>query len=117
MSNAIVRMEATDLERPNVGPEPAGFAIEGEPIEATHEYYSKDGRSSGVWSCTPGRTLEENHAIDEFCTIIGGRLGLIDNETGKEEVFVAGDSFFLPKGSNLTWVIYETVSKFYLIAE
>ena len=54
---------------------------------------------------------------DEFCTIIGGRLGLIDNETGKEEVFVAGDSFFLPKGSNLTWVIYETVSKFYLIAD
>lgn len=117
MSNPIIRMNAADLENPNFGPESADFAIEGEPIESTHEYHSKDGRSSGVWVCSPGRTLEENHAIDEFCTIIGGRLGLINNETGDEEIFVAGDSFFLPKGSNLTWVIYETVSKFYFIAE
>ncbi len=117
MSSAIIRMDATDLEQPNIGPEPADFAIEGKPIETTHEYYSKDGRSSGVWSCTPGRTLEEKHSIDEFCTIIGGRLGPIDNETGVEEVFVTGDSFFLPKGSNLTWVVYETVSKFYFTAE
>ncbi len=117
MSNAIIRMEAADLERPNVGPDAADFAVEGKPIEASHEYHAKDGRFSGVWYCTPGRTLEENHAIDEFCTIIAGRLGLIDNETGKEEIFITGDSFFLPKGSNLTWVIYETVSKFYFIAE
>lgn len=115
--SAIIRMDATDLERPNFGPRPADFAVEGEPIESAHEYHSKDGRASGVWVCSPGRTLEENHAHDEFCTIIGGRVGLIDNETGKEEVFVTGDSFFLPKGSNLTWVVYETVSKFYFTAE
>jgi uncharacterized cupin superfamily protein len=117
MNDPIIRMEATDLDRPNFGPRPADFAIEREPIEKAYEYYTRDGRSSGVWTCTPGRTLEENHDIDEFCTIIGGKLGLIDNATGKEEIFVTGDSFFLPKGSNLTWVIYETVSKFYLIAE
>jgi len=117
MSNPIIRMDASDLDRPEVERGPANFAIEGEPIETTHEYYSKDGRSSGVWSCTPGRMLEEKHEIDEFCTIIGGKLGLIDNRTGKEQVFTTGDSFFLPKGSDLTWVIYETVSKFYLIAD
>ncbi len=59
----------------------------------------------------------EAHDIAEFCTIIGGRLGLIDNTTGKEEIFVTGDSFFLTKISNLTWVTYETVSKFYLTVE
>ena len=114
--SAIIRMDATDLEKPNFGPRPADYAIEGKPIESAHEYYSKDGRSSGVWVCSPGRTLEEKHEHNEFCTIIGGKLGLIDNETGDEQIFVTGDSFFLPKGSNLTWVIYETVSKFYLVA-
>ena len=117
MSDPIIRMNASDLDRPNFGPDPADFAIEGEPIESAHEYHSKDGRCSGVWVCSPGRILEEEHAEDEFCTIIGGRVGLIDNATGKEEVFVTGDSFFLPKGSNLTWVVYETVSKFYFTAE
>ena len=117
MSSSIIRMVEEDIERPNFGPEPADFAIEGSPIESTHEYHSKDGRTSGVWVCSPGRTLEEHHNEDEFSTIISGKVGLIDNEDGTEEIFVAGDSFFLPKGSNLTWVIYETVRKFYMTAE
>ena len=58
--------------------------------------------------------LDEHHAEDEFCTIIAGKLKLIDNTDESEQVFVAGDSFFLPKGSNLTWVVYETVRKFYM---
>ena len=44
-------------------------------------------------------------------------MGLIDNEDDSEEIFVAGDSFFLPKGSSLTWVAYETVRKFYMTAD
>ena len=114
MSPRVIRMVEADIERPNHGPEPADFAFEGNPIESTHEYYGEDGRSVGVWECTPGRIMEEAHAEDEFVTLLSGRLGLMDNETGNEEVFVAGDSFFLPKGSSLTWVIYETVRKFYM---
>ncbi len=117
MSSSIIRMIEDDIERPNYGPEPADGAIEGEPIESTHEYYSKGGSTSGVWVCSPGRMLEEQHAEDEFCTIISGRVALIDNFDQSEEVFVAGDSFFLPKGSSLTWVVYETVRKFYMTAE
>ncbi len=117
LSSSIIRMVEKDLERPNFGPEPADFAIEGEPIETTHEYYANAGRTSGVWECSPGRTLDEEHGEDEFCTIISGKVGLIDNSDEREEIFVAGDSFFLPKGSNLTWVVYETVRKFYMTAE
>lgn len=117
MTSSILRMVESDLDRPNFGPEAADFAFEGEPIETTHEYYSNDGRTSGVWECTPGRTLDDPHGEDEFCTIISGKLGLIDNEDKSEEIFVAGDSFFLPKGSSLTWVVYETVRKFYMTAE
>lgn len=116
MSSNIIRMVETDIERPNFGPEPAEGAIEGEPIESAHQYYSNDGNTSGVWTCSPGRMFEEQHEEDEFVTIISGKLGLIDNEDGSEEIFVAGDSFLLPKGSSLTWVVYETVRKFYMTA-
>ncbi|MFQ5968215.1 MAG: cupin domain-containing protein [Acidimicrobiia bacterium] len=117
MSTNIIRMVEKDIEQPNYGPEPAEGAIEGTPLESTHEYYSKDGNTTGVWTCSSGRMLEENHAEDEFVTLLSGKLGIIDNEDGREEIFGAGDSFFLPKGSSLTWVVYEPVRKFYMTAE
>ncbi len=61
-------MVAEDIGRPTFGPEPADFAIEGRPIESTHEYCSKDGTTSGVSVCSPGCLLEEDHAENEFCT-------------------------------------------------
>ena len=117
MSSSIIRMVEADIEMPNFGPERAEGSIEGDPVESAHEYYSGDGVTSGVWVCSPGRMLEEQHGEDEFCTIISGKVGLIDNVSQSEEIFVAGDSFFLPKGSSLTWVVYETVRKFYMTAE
>lgn len=117
MSANAIRMVEADIERPDYGPKPAEGAIEGEPIESTHEYYAKDGNTCGVWTCSPGRMLEEDHAEDEFVTLLSGRLGIIDNEDGSEEVFVAGDSFLLPKGSSLTWVVHEPIRKFYMTAE
>lgn len=117
MSSKVIRMVEADIERPNFGPGPAEGAVEGDPTEGTHEYYERDGNTTGVWTCSPGRILEEDHAEDEFVTLLSGKLGIIDNDEGTEEVFVSGDSFFLPKGSSLTWVIYETVRKFYMTAE
>ena len=117
MSSSIIRMVEDDIGRPTHGPDPAEGAFEGEPVEAAHEYYSRNGRTSGVWECSPGRMMEEEHAEDEFCTILSGKVGLIDNAAQHEEIFTAGESFFLPKGSSLTWVVYETVRKFYMTAD
>jgi uncharacterized cupin superfamily protein len=117
MAGNVIRMVEADIERPNHGPDPAENAIGGDPIESAHEYYEKGGTTSGVWTCSPGRILEGDHAEDEFATLLAGKLGIIDNQEGTEEIFVAGDSFFLPKGSSLTWVVYETVRKFYMTAE
>lgn len=114
-SASIIRMVESDIERPTYGPEPANHAVEGTPIEHLHEYHSADGRTCGVWECSPGR-MREPQEVDEFCTILAGKVGLIA-DGGEEELFVAGDSFFLPKGSTLTWVVYETVRKFYMTAE
>jgi len=109
-------MVESDLENPTYGPEPAGFAIEGSPIEGLHEYSSQDGTTSGVWECSPG-TMREPQMVDEFCTILAGAVDIIDEATETRESFGPGDSFFLPKGSTLTWVISETVRKFYMTAE
>ena len=111
VGSTILRMVEKDLDRRNMDPKPAEFAIAGESIESTHVYHSKDGRTNGVWECTPGRTLDEQRVEDEFCTMPAGRVELIDNNTGTREIFEAGDSFFLARGSDLTWVIYETVRK------
>ena len=117
VSSNIIRMVEEDIDRLSIGSEPAEGIVEGAPVESTHEYYSNDGNTSGVWACTPGRMLEENHAEDEFATILSGKVGIIDNDDGTEEIFESGDSLFLPKGSSLTWVVYETVRKFYMTAE
>ncbi len=36
---------------------------------------------------------------------------------GREARDSAGDSFFAPKGAHTTWIIYDTVSKFWMITE
>jgi uncharacterized cupin superfamily protein len=101
-ANAIWTVEG-DRERRTPGPQRAGSAVEGAPIESSHEYHAKDGRTVGVWVCSPGRMLGEEHPHDESCTIISGKGRLIDNDGGGEQTFVVGDSFFFPKGGNLTW--------------
>ena len=114
--SSIIRMSESDLQNPTYGPDAAGYTIEGSPIEKLHEYHDKDGTTNGVWECTPG-VMQEPQTTDEFCTIITGQVEIIDEATGEREAFSAGDSFFLPKGSTLTWVITETVRKFYVTAE
>lgn len=116
MSRSIVRMTEADLERPTHGPNPPDGILDGEPIETTHEYYDADGTTSGVWECTPGRMVEAQE-WDEIATILSGRLELIDNADGSREVFEAGDTFFLPRGSTHTWIVRETIRKFYMTAE
>jgi uncharacterized cupin superfamily protein len=39
------------------------------------------------------------------------------NDRLREKRVGAGDSFFVPKGANTTWVIYDTVSKSWTITE
>ena len=48
-------------------------------------------------------------------TILSGSVTV--TEAGKEaETFVAGDTFFIEKGTECVWEITETVKKFYMIA-
>ena len=65
----------------------------------------------------PGRTREDDYPVDELCTIISGKVGVVNNDNGSEEVYSAGDTFFVPKGANTSWVIYATASKNFLIVD
>ena len=97
MSSNISRMPEKDIDWPNHGPDPAEGAIEGDPVESTHEYYAKGGRRVGVWECSTGRLVEVEHLEDEFCTVLAGKVGIIDNESRTEDVYVAGTAFSCPK--------------------
>ena len=50
-------------------------------------------------------------------TAESGRARWGRNRKGWEEVYSAGGSFFVPKGANTTWILYDTVSKFWMITE
>ena len=58
-----------------------------------------------------------DYPCDEFCTIISDKAGAMNNDGDTEDVYSERDSFFVPKGANTTWVIYDTVSKFWMITK
>jgi uncharacterized cupin superfamily protein len=80
-------------------------------------YKSEDGKvMSGVWSCEPGKFVPGEYEVEEVCFVLDGKLGIINNEDGIEQLFQPGDSFIVPKGADTTWVVYEKMKKFYMIS-
>ena len=85
--------------------------------ETNHFYYAAADESilTGVWECAPCREEIAAHPVHEMMTILSGSVTV--TEAGKEaETFVAGDTFFIEKGTECVWEITETVKKFYMIA-
>jgi len=114
---AVIRMD------PNVEldvREPAD-RVEGNPPSESHVVFrSEDGRlEAGVWTCEPGelRTYStgKGYPHPDISILIEGKLGVVDSETGKEEMFGPGDVFVTPKGSKHTWVVYEKMKKLYMV--
>lgn len=116
MSKSVIRLEK-DVELEQVGL-PEGV-LEGDPLQAEFVAYSgQEGKVlSGVWTCEPGRFSGEDYPVDETCFVLEGKLGIIDNASGEEQIFEPGDSFVVPKGSNTTWVVYEPMKKFFMVSE
>jgi len=68
----------------------------------------------GVWESAPCREEIEAYPVHEMMTVISGSVTLT-HPNGRAETFVAGDTFFVAKGSKLIWEITETMRKYYLI--
>lgn len=71
---------------------------------------------SGVWECAPAReAYPDGYPVHEMMHVISGSVTLTHPD-GTAETFVAGDTFFIPKGRPCTWENTETLRKFYMIA-
>lgn len=62
-----------------------------------------------VWRCTPGKIRKSSHPFNEFVTVLDGEvIATLDEESLELH---RGDSFFVPKGGDITWEIKRTVTK------
>lgn len=80
--------------------------------------YAADDESilSGVWEVAPTREdCSDGWPTHELGHIISGSLTLMHPD-GKSETFIAGETFFIPKGRPCIWENTETMRKFYMIA-
>ena len=47
-------------------------------------------------------------------TIISGVVNVTHKSNGSTETYAAGDSFYIPKGEDMTWEAKETLTKFFM---
>lgn len=78
-------------------------------------WYARDGFRTGFWSAQPGRA-DIRYTKDELCTLLEGEVRLTD-EAGQAEVYVAGDTFVIPKGFKGVWETVKPVRKFFAVYE
>lgn len=69
----------------------------------------------GVWECAPCVEKIDAYPVHEMMTLIAGALTLTHAD-GRVEQFKTGDTFFIAKGTPLTWEITEKLRKYYMIA-
>ncbi|HJO61593.1 MAG TPA: cupin domain-containing protein [Desulfobacterales bacterium] len=89
----------------------------GEPFTNNWTYFqhSSNNFKTGIWDCTAG-SWEHNHPKLEFCYIVEGSVKIVEEENGVTHVFNAGDSFVVPKGSRVTWIVEEYAKKIFVSA-
>jgi len=96
---------------------PAEAFTSEDQTELNHLFFATGDESilTGVWQCAPCKIEIDSYPVHEMMTVISGSLTLT-NENGDSETFTAGDTFFIPKGTQCTWHITEKLHKFYMIA-
>lgn len=96
--------------------EVAAFTTD-DQTELNQSYFTSVDKNvlAGVWECAPCKEEIESYPVHEMMTIISGSVTLT-NKKGKSETFTAGDVFFIPKGTQCTWHITETLRKMYMVA-
>lgn len=69
----------------------------------------KNELTSGIWESTSGKWKFQNSHW-EYCRILSG-VSIITENTGKQFIVKAGDSFILKPGFSGTWEVVETTRK------
>ena len=69
-----------------------------------------------MWECTAYTAEFDGYPVDELCHILSGKVDIKD-AYGRIESFTTGDCFVISKGTQCTWIMPETMRKFYVIFE
>lgn len=95
---------------------PPEAVIDGKPVEQGAVISeSTDGNFIiGIWESTPYAETFDEYPGDEFCQVLSGKVTLTD-EAGNAQTFVAGESYFVPKGFKGTFRVEETMRKYYAL--
>lgn len=88
----------------------------GEPFANSWWFFnhSSGNFKVGTWDCTSG-SWEHNHPAFEFCYIVEGRVKIAEKD-GPTHTFNTGDSFVVPKGARVTWIVEEYAKKIFVSA-
>ena len=72
--------------------------------ELIHDFFESEDKktSAGVWECAPCREEIKRYPVNEMMTILSGSVTLTAPD-GTSETFKAGDTFFVPKGTECIW--------------
>ena len=81
----------------------------------TYFNHSSGDFKVGIWDCTAG-SWEHNHPQLEFCYIVEGSVRIVEEESGITHTYNAGDSFVVPKGTRVTWIVDEYAKKIFVSA-
>lgn len=89
----------------------------GEPFANNLTYFnhSSGNFKAGTWDCTKG-SWEHNHPKLEFCYIVEGSVKIVEEDSGVTHTFNVGDSFVVPKGTRVTWIVEDYAKKIFVSA-
>ncbi|MEP9317720.1 cupin domain-containing protein [Pseudomonas sp. LABIM340] len=85
------------------------------PSESAQTFLaSADERFSvGVWECSPCREEIKSYPADEYCLVLEGTVEITAD--GKTQVFKAGDSFSIRRGTHLVWNMTTQFKKYFAL--
>ena len=83
--------------------------------EAEYQYVDRPSERvvAGFWTGEPGFVTIESWAYTEICSILTGKVAVVDHDGGRVE-FGAGEAFTVPKGFAGTWVTIEAATKIFI---
>lgn len=117
MTNVPFRLDpAPRMEPSDIAPPEAFTTSDRTELNHTHFATPDEALTTGTWECAPCREEIAAYPVHEMMTVISGRV-VLTRAGGTTESLGPGDTFFIAKGTPLTWEITETLRKFYMIVE